>query len=288
MVEIRTLVPGDEEALEAFLLPRVETSMFLIGNARQVGLRDRGERLHGTYAAAFEGGEMVAVAAHYWNGNVILQAPVHLDAVQRAAREASGRPLQGFIGPNDQVEQARRAAGIEDAPTQLDQVEKLYALSLAGLVVPPALQRGEVRGRRLEARDVDLLARWMVAYEAESLGERVTPALRASVRASVESSVDRGQTWVLEREGELVSTSAFNTAIREAVQIGGVYTPPELRRRGYARACVAQSLLDARAEGAAASILFTGEDNLPAQRAYEALGYRQIGDYRLLLLRSGG
>ena len=140
-------------------------------------------------------------------------------------------------------------------------------------------------GRR---RDVDLLARWMVAYEAESLGERVTPALRASVRASVESSVDRGQTWVLEREGELVSTSAFNTAIREAVQIGGVYTPPELRRRGYARACVAQSLLDARAEGAAASILFTGEDNLPAQRAYEALGYRQIGDYRLLLLRSGG
>ena len=62
-------------------------------------------------------------------------------------------------------------------------------------------------------------------------------------------------------------------------------TPPELRRRGYARAVVAASLLDARAEGAERSILFTPVENIPAQRAYEALGYRHIGDYRLFLLR---
>ena len=48
---------------------------------------------------------------------------------------------------------------------------------------------------------------------------------------------------------------------------------------------VAASLLDARAEGVGSSILFTGVENVPAQRAYEALGYRHIGDYRLLLLR---
>jgi predicted GNAT family acetyltransferase len=64
-----------------------------------------------------------------------------------------------------------------------------------------------------------------------------------------------------------------------------VYTPPELRSRGYGRAVVAASLLDARAEGAERTILFTPVENIPAQRAYEALGYRHIGDYRLLLLR---
>jgi predicted GNAT family acetyltransferase len=50
---------------------------------------------------------------------------------------------------------------------------------------------------------------------------------------------------------------------------------------------VATSLLDARAEGVRTSILFTGEGNIPAQKAYEALGFRCIGDYRILLLRSG-
>jgi predicted GNAT family acetyltransferase len=105
------------------------------------------------------------------------------------------------------------------------------------------------------------------------------------VRANVERKQAQGLTWVLEDSGHPVSTSGFNTTTAEVVQIGGVYTPPELRSRGYGRAVVAASLLDARAEGAERSILFTGVDNIPAQRSYESLGYRHIGDYRLLLLR---
>ena len=65
-----------------------------------------------------------------------------------------------------------------------------------------------------------------------------------------------------------------------------MWTPPELRRRGYGRAAVAASLLDARAEGATEAILFTAEDNIAAQKAYVALGFRQVGSYRMLLLRS--
>jgi predicted GNAT family acetyltransferase len=32
-------------------------------------------------------------------------------------------------------------------------------------------------------------------------------------------------------------------------------------------------------------VLFTGLDNLPARRAYGVLGFRPLGDYRLVLLR---
>ena len=32
---VRILKPGDEALLEAFLLPRVESSMFLLGNTRE-------------------------------------------------------------------------------------------------------------------------------------------------------------------------------------------------------------------------------------------------------------
>lgn len=41
---IRVLQPGDEAALEAFLLPRIDSSMFLVGNLRAAGLDDNGER----------------------------------------------------------------------------------------------------------------------------------------------------------------------------------------------------------------------------------------------------
>jgi predicted GNAT family acetyltransferase len=194
--------------------------------------------------------------------------------------------LEGFLGPNDQVNAARQLEGIEDAQVQLDEVEKLYSLTLSALIVPPALRSREVRGRRIEVRDVDLLARWFVAYRVEVVGAVEGPELRARVRDQVEQAVGDGKTWVLEHGRRVVSTSGFNTAIREAVQIGGVYTPLKLRRRGYARACVAQSLLDARAEGVETSVLFAGEGNVAAQRAYEALGYRQIGHYCLLFLRS--
>jgi predicted GNAT family acetyltransferase len=48
---------------------------------------------------------------------------------------------------------------------------------------------------------------------------------------------------------------------------------------------VAASLLDARADAAELAILFTGEHNIPAQKAYLALGFEHIGDYKIVLLR---
>ena len=58
--EIRILTPGDEALLERFLLPRKESSLFLLSNLRRAGLSDRGQRLQGTYVAAVEEGEVVA------------------------------------------------------------------------------------------------------------------------------------------------------------------------------------------------------------------------------------
>jgi predicted GNAT family acetyltransferase len=283
---IRILEPGDEEALEAFLLPRIETSMFLVGNMRTAGLRDEGQRYGGTYAAAFEEGRIVGVVAHYWNGNLVFQAPAHLHSLWRLAASASRRGIQGLIGPSVQVDPVKAALHLDEAVVQMDETENLYSLRLDDLLVPETLRSGLVRTRRAEPKDVELLTAWSVAYSVEALTEEDTPALRRQVRSRTERSVAEGETWLLEAEGRSVACSSFNTAFREAVQVGGVYTPPELRDRGYGRAVVAASLLDARAEGVGTGILFTGVNNLAAQKAYAALGFRHIGDYRLVLLRS--
>jgi GNAT superfamily N-acetyltransferase len=297
--DIRILQPGDEGALEAFLLPRLDSSMFLVGNARAAGLADRGERFEGTYAAAHHADAITGVVAHYWNGMLVLQAPaagepaVDLVALCRAALDASGRPLGGLIGPDDQVRAAHRAFGLTATEFKMDEAEYLYRLELDDLVVPAPLREGRVRARRVEPADVDQVVAWRAAFSAESLGDAPGPRLQAAARRSVEAAMADGHIWVLETDGpsapprrRLVSTSAFNTAMREAVQIGGVFTPPGLRGRGYGRAVVAGSLRDARARGVWLSILFTGQDNVPAQRAYEALGFRRVGRYRLTMLRS--
>jgi RimJ/RimL family protein N-acetyltransferase len=283
---MRVLHPGDEPVLESFLLPRVESSMFLIGNMRASGLVDGDQPYEGTYAAAFDGASIVSVVAHYWTGTLVFQAPAHLESLWRVAVQASGRPIKGLIGPNDQVGVVKDLLNIKRSDMQMDETENLYNLPLRDLIVPDDLRSGRVRGRRIEPRDLELVLEWTIAYDVEALKEVDSPELREQNRVSIERAMREGRTWLLEDQGEPVACSSFNTAIREAVQVGGVWTPPELRRHGYGRAVVAASLLDARAEGVTQAILFTGEDNVPAQKAYIALGFRHVGDYRILLLRA--
>ncbi|MCB0044554.1 MAG: GNAT family N-acetyltransferase [Caldilineaceae bacterium] len=282
---IRLLQPGDEAALEAFLRPRWAASMFLLSNSRAAGLVNNDERGQGRYAAAFEDGKITGVVAHYWNGNLIPQCPGdELDALWRLA--AGDRPVHGVLGPGEQAFSIIEA--LKPAPDRfmIKSRDKLYALELNDLRVPEPLATGAVQARRARPDDLGQLAAWRVAYNTELLETDDTPDLRRECAAGVKRQQEAGSLWVAVKDGGLLSMTGFNAQIQEAVQIGGVYTPPSARGRGYARMAVAQSLLDARNEGVSAAILFTGEINLPAQRAYESLGFRQVGDYAIILLRA--
>lgn len=285
MPTYRELASSDRGLLEDFLVPRLESSMILLSNSRSAGLLDHGERHQGSYAGAFDHGVLVGVVAHYWNCNCIIQAPsAYVAKLCSLAMRASGRPLSGMLGPAEQVRAGLSGLGLGSAGLRLDSVEGLFQLPLAALVVPAALTERRVLARVARPDELPLLTRWRVEYCVESLNAADTPELHEASREAELRRIVDGMVWVVEEHGRAVATSGFNAATREAVQIGGVYTPPELRGRGYARAVVAQSLLDARARGIARSILFTGDDNLPAQAAYRSLGYERIGDYRIVTL----
>ncbi len=141
-----------------------------------------------------------------------------------------------------------------------------------------------LRCRHPEERELELLTEWRVCFSIEALGATDGPELRAASRADVRLLHQRGADWLLLAGDAPVSYSIFNAMLPEIVQIGGVWTPPELRGRGYARAVVAGSLLAARKQGVARAVLFADPLNASAKRAYLALGFRIVGDYGLVLL----
>lgn len=285
MCNIQILSTGDEARLEVFLLPQIDSSMFLLGNMRQASLMDDGQRYSGCYAAYMKDNQITGVAAHYWNGNLICQAPVEQVAgLCRAAVEVSARPIHGVIGPAAQVGAVQQTLGIAEGFIQMDAVERLYTLQLEQMMVPDALSQGLLRARPIAESDLPLLIEWRNGYSIESLYAKPGPELTQQSRSGMEQSLREGTGWILEAEGKPVSYTDFNAVLPEARQVGGVWTPPEFRSRGYARAAVAASLLAAREGGTEKAILFTGEENTPAQKAYQSLGFRQIGDYRLLIL----
>lgn len=280
---IRILAPGDEPALTGFFARHPDTTLFFQSNVAAAGLGDGGEPYSGRYAAAFEAGRVTALAGHAWNGNVLVEAPTALAEVVGAAVRATGRPVGGISGARAQVEAARAALGLAAAPAYMDSTEDLFALELARLQVPAALASGAWRVRAPHGGELPGLAAWRYEYRATTLGEPVGDALRAKCREELARYQREAIHFVLEAGGETVAYSAFNASTPGCVQIGGVWTPPALRSRGYARAVVAGSLLAARRRGVRRSVLFTPTDNHAAQAAYRALGYERVGDYGLVL-----
>ena len=283
MPSVRLLGPADLPVRDAFLLRHADSSLFLRSNLRTAGIVDRGEPFQATYVGAFDDGGLVGIAAHGWNGNLIVQAPAALDDLVRAATAATGRAVRGIIGPWEQLCAARRALAMEGRSARMESHDRLFALALADMVRPAALDAPGVRGRPASAADLDLVTGWRVAYCVEILGATEDDALRAESREDMRRMCDAGSSWLVAQDGVPMSFSGFNARLPDVVQIGGVFTPPSLRSRGWARAAVASQLAAVRGEGVARAILFTGGDNPAAQRTYQAIGFRAIGDYGLLL-----
>ncbi|MBX3190905.1 MAG: GNAT family N-acetyltransferase [Labilithrix sp.] len=284
MLTIRKLTRHDEAVTESFLAANAGTTMFLRSNLARAGFEgDAGAPFTGDYFGAFDGEALVGVVAHGWNDNLMLASFERTVLMVRAAVEATKRPVRGLFGSWREVATARTALDLDGLEARVVSREILFDLSSSDLVVPSALVERDVIARLPRDDEIDLLMDWRMAYCAETTNTPDTPSERASQRQYLDAYQRRGHHFVVERAGALVAYAAFNAALPTMVQIGGVFTPRPLRGRGHARCAVAGSLQYARDRGVTRAILFTGEENAPARAAYEAIGFRRIGDYGIVM-----
>jgi predicted GNAT family acetyltransferase len=137
----------------------------------------------------------------------------------------------------------------------------------ARAVVHAPLPPGRLRAA-VEA-DLPTLERWAAAF-CQEVG------LRAPGETTREQ-IGEGRLFVWE-EGRQVSMAAWAGRTGGTVRINSVYTPRDLRGRGFASACVAglsQRLLD---EGLGSCCLYTDLANPTSNKIYQAIGYRPVCD----------
>ncbi len=284
-MSIRTLKSGDERLAEQFLAQYAESSMFLRSNMMRAGLDNKGQPYQGDYFASFaDSGEINGVLAQYKSGIMIMQAPDlgELDDLIHAFRQAVTRPVAGVIGPDDQAIRVISSFGFSREVFASNKSEKLYALDLRDVKVPEKL---DPSWRMKLARDAgaETLYTWMKAFDIETLGAEDNDALDQDIKQQVARMMTEPDFWMLEIDGRPVSVNGFNARLPDSVQIGSVYTPPEHRGKSYARSLLTLVLQDAQRNGVQKAVLFT---NTPAAaKAYEAIGFNQIGSYRIAILK---
>lgn len=284
MPDIRTLGPHDVPALKAFLNQHRASSMFLRASLIYGGIEDGPNRYQGLYVGVFDGDMLTDVAAHYWNNNVILQAPNKPLEMALAVVKESGRAVNGVIGPWAQVQAAEPELDLDRSRLGKVVPEYLYALDLKNLRTPASLESGAVRHRLAQPKDLDTLVAWRRVYDRITMGFPEHAIDDARNRDMFMGMIADQRLWVLDHKDQPVAMSNFSAALPDTVQVGGVFTDEAQRAQGFGRCVVAGSLRDAGDAGATQALLFTEMDNLPAQRAYESLGFEQVGDYAMVVL----
>ncbi|MGH3174435.1 MAG: GNAT family N-acetyltransferase, partial [Streptosporangiaceae bacterium] len=105
-------------------------------------------------------------------------------------------------------------------------------------------------------------------------------------RGAVAERIGHGGITVWEAGGVPVSVAGRTRAVARMVRVGPVYTPPELRGRGFASAAtaaVSQAALDA---GLREVVLYTDLANPTSNAVYQRLGYRPVEDRVVLSFTS--
>ncbi|MCA9727035.1 MAG: GNAT family N-acetyltransferase [Candidatus Eisenbacteria bacterium] len=270
----------------AFLEAHLETSLFLLSNLTGFGPRLGPSPNSGNYRWMEEDGRIIAVFCLTRRGNLLLQTGGRDDVGPLVLQACQSEPgsIEGVVGEWVAAESVWNllTGDIRFRPG-MQSKEILYRLFLAeasGHAGGGAIE-GNGAVRRLESRDFDQSDRLTRDFlEEEGLPVQVPLDQR---RAGFLRQVNAGHAWGAFAGSELVSIAGLNACYRHVGQVGGVYTAPQHRRKGWQSRVMHALLQESRDRLELDTlILFTGETNVGACALYEKLGFARIGHFGLL------
>ncbi len=264
------MTPQDVPAVTDFLRAHSEYVMFPLNNLTQYGLD--GDAPFAPRMWRNAGGDLTDLLSVTKAGMVMPYLPSGDFA--GAAAALTGRSLVGLIGPAPSVIGTQSALNLLGVDMELDTAEQHFSLRLSDVTLP----NGDGRIVVMNDSHRKLMTPWLIGYHIGALGMHPDGAARV-VPSRITREIDDQRRVILFDGDTPVATTAFSAALAHIVQVGGVYTPPPHRGRGYARLAVALHLKQAHQNGAQTAVL--SADDPSAIAAYSSVGFRPIGEWAM-------
>lgn len=178
--------------------------------------------------------------------------------------------LDGVTGPS------RSADDFSLAWSKLSGVEPTLAMRLriheTRRLVDSNLPSAPGHFRPAAPADLDLLSAWTEVFVSEA---RIVEPVDAS--RVVEDAIKRGRLHVWE-DAAPVSMAAWTGKTPSGVRINFVFTPPELRGKGYGTACVKALTKQQLEQGNAFCWLYTDVSSAAPAKMFKRIGYWPVSD----------
>ena len=128
--------------------------------------------------------------------------------------------------------------------------------------------------RIAEEKDAQLTADLLNAMRVELMLQGDT-----STAESLLEIIRLKRVFFWETTEQVVGITIANRPQIKGICVSGVYTPPEHRRKGYARALVAEVSREMLSRGFELTNLFTDLANPTSNKIYQEVGYKPVCDY---------
>lgn len=186
-------------------------------------------------------------------------------------------PVRAIISPANLVEKLwLRLRTRLDPPTVVRMNQPVY--SIRRRFDFPDLT--EARYATLD--DLEQLVPACAAMHKEEVGIDPLERDAAGYRERIRELIDRRRAIVHVQDGLIASKCEFSAVSEDAVQLMGVWTHPQFRRRGLAKVTLREVCGHLFRRGKNIT-LFVNDFNLPAIGLYESIGFQRIGMNRALI-----
>ena len=252
---------------EAWLMRAEIENNVMLGLA--LALRQR-SAVPAPWLATVEQGREVVACALRTPPRGLLVTRASADALECLLAELGpeARALPSVIGPEPTAgELARLWSASQGRPARVRVRQRLYELHRVA-------DAGTAAGRLRPAdpADFDTVRRWTAAF----LGE-AAPGDPSSPDELARERLEAGRLFLWD-DGRPVSMAGTTGGTPNGHRMSLVYTPPALRGRGYATACVAALSSRLLAAGARYCCLYTDLANPISNAIYQRIGYRPLAD----------
>ena len=278
--KVEKISPENQEQMIAFLRDHDDYSLFLLGNFENYGSSLADAPYSGNYKLIRSDNEIIAVFCLTKKGSLLIQSVVRdpiFDIVLASCHEEK-ISITGLVGDWEfchvfwQFLKDKKIIQTEAFTSK----EILYHTNVSQIFPIP-----QPNVRFLIADDY---TQWK-PLRLDYLKEEGFPN-DLNDEQLLEIFIDKCNKkiiWGLFLKDQLVSIADLNAKAFDLGQLGGVYTDPKFRKMGYSKSVIHKLLADLKdIHDIQKLIIFTGENNTPAQKLYESVGVKPVGYFALL------